>query len=92
MVVDILAPAPDPGLHTASAAAVPTWGPGWPLGRCRLSLLLPDAGGGALLEPATAGWCGGHCLGRWHASPGASGAWGGCTAGRVGALRYPGMG
>ncbi|GFH29152.1 hypothetical protein HaLaN_27765, partial [Haematococcus lacustris] len=66
----ITAPAPGPGLRTASAAAVPTWGPGWPPGRCRLSLLLPGAGGGAGLEPATVGWCGGSCSGHWPASPG----------------------
>ncbi|GFH26652.1 hypothetical protein HaLaN_24831, partial [Haematococcus lacustris] len=58
----ITAPAPGPELRTASAAAVPTWGPAWPPGRCRLSLLLPSAGGGAWLVLANAGWCGGHCF------------------------------
>ncbi|GFH28622.1 hypothetical protein HaLaN_27145 [Haematococcus lacustris] len=38
---------PGPGLRTSAAAAVPTWGPGWPPGRCRLSWLLLGAGGGA---------------------------------------------
>ncbi|GFH08159.1 hypothetical protein HaLaN_03077 [Haematococcus lacustris] len=41
---------------------MPTWGPGWPPGRCRLSWLL--------LVLATA-WCrGGRCPGHWFAPPG----------------------
>ncbi|GFH26286.1 hypothetical protein HaLaN_24413 [Haematococcus lacustris] len=66
MKADMVARAPGPGLRTVSAAAAPIWGPG----KCRLSWLLPGAGGWAGSEPATAGCCGRRCSGHWPALPG----------------------